>query len=286
MEKLKNFLRMIKFEHSIFALPFAFTGAFIAADGVPSVKDIFWIVVAMVGARSGAMGLNRLIDAEIDRENPRTASREIPAGKISKREAIFYIIISFAIYEFATYSLNKLSFILSPIPILIFILYSYTKRFTALCHVVLGIALGLAPIGAYVAILGRVDLPIVVLGMGVLFWVAGFDIIYAIQDIDYDRNKGLFSIPRFLGVNGSLYAARFFHIVAFIMFLSVKVLQPLGLFYLLGVVGSGFFMIYEHYIIRGADLKKLDIAFFNINAYISIVIFIFTMLDIYYRRLF
>lgn len=283
MEKVINFLRMIKFEHSIFALPFAFTGALIAANGLPTLKQIFWIAVAMVGARSGAMGLNRVIDAEIDKENPRTANREIPAGKISKKEAIIYIIISFLLYEIATYQLNLLSFLLSPIPLLVFFIYSYTKRFTALCHIVLGIALGLAPIGAYVAILGRVDLPIVLLGVGVLFWVAGFDVIYAIQDIDYDREKGLFSIPRFLGVNGSLWTARFFHLIAFVLFLSVKYLQPLGTFYLLGVLGSGIFMIYEHYILKKSNLQKLSMAFFNINAYISLVIFIFTALDIFTR---
>ncbi len=284
MEKIVNFLRMIKFEHSIFALPFAFTGALIAANGLPTLKQIFWIAVAMVGARSGAMGLNRVIDAEIDKENPRTANREIPAGKISKKEAIIYIIISFLIYEIATYQLNWLSFLLSPIPLLVFFIYSYTKRFTALCHIVLGIALGLAPIGAYVAILGRVDLPIVLLGVGVLFWVAGFDVIYAIQDIDYDREKGLFSIPRFLGVNGSLWTARIFHVIAFSLFLSVKFLQPMGFFYLLGVLGSGIFMIYEHYILKKSNLQKLSMAFFNINAYISLVIFVFTALDIFMRR--
>jgi len=146
---------MIKFEHSLFALPFAFTGAFIAAKGLPALDKIFWIVVAMVGARSGAMGLNRVIDAEIDRENPRTAKREIPTGKISKAEATLYIIIAFIVYEFATYKLNKLTFLLSPIPIAIFVLYAYTKRFTTLCHIVLGIALGLAPIGAYVQYWGK-----------------------------------------------------------------------------------------------------------------------------------
>ncbi|MEF3255383.1 MAG: putative 4-hydroxybenzoate polyprenyltransferase [Deferribacterales bacterium] len=281
MQRLKNFLRMIKFEHSLFALPFAFTGAFIAAKGLPDIWTIFWVTVAMVGARSGAMGLNRLIDAEIDRENPRTANREIPAGKVSRKEAMVYIIVSFILYEYAAYSLNRLTFILSPIPLLIFILYSYTKRFTSLCHIVLGIALGLAPIGAYVAVVGRVDIPIVILGFGVMFWVAGFDIIYAIQDIEFDKRKGLYSIPRFLGVRGSLYTARVFHIIAFLLFLSVGYLQPMGLFYTIGILGSGVFMIYEHYIIRNVDLKKLDIAFFNINAYISIVIFIFTLLDIY-----
>ncbi|MCX8084585.1 MAG: putative 4-hydroxybenzoate polyprenyltransferase [Calditerrivibrio sp.] len=281
MQKLKDFLKMIKFEHSLFALPFAFTGAIIAANGLPSFKQIFWIAVAMIGARSGAMGLNRVIDAEIDKLNPRTAQREIPTGKIKKGEAIVYIIISFILYEIATYQLNMLSFILSPIPILIFFIYSYTKRFTALCHIILGIALGLAPVGAYVAILGRVDISILLLGLGVMFWVAGFDIIYAIQDIDFDREKGLFSIPRFLGINGSLWVSRVFHIIAFSLFISVKYFSNLGYFYLVGVLGSGLFMIYEHYILKKSNLQKLSIAFFNINAYISLVIFIFTSIDIF-----
>ncbi|KAA0257802.1 4-hydroxybenzoate octaprenyltransferase [Deferribacter autotrophicus] len=280
MDKVLAFFRMIKIEHTIFALPFAFTGAIIAAKGLPSLDKIFWIAVAMFGARTGAMGFNRVADAEIDAKNPRTANREIPAGKIKKWEAILYIIIAFLIYEIATYKLNPLCFKLSPIPIVIFILYSYTKRFTFLCHIVLGVALGLAPMGAWVAITGNIDYRIIWLGVGVMFWVAGFDLIYAIQDIEFDREHNLFSIPRFLGVEKTIYLARFFHIIAFILFLWAKYLFDLGLVYLFGVVICGIFMIYEHKLIKPHDLSKLNMAFFNLNAYISLTIFVFTFLDI------
>ncbi|MGA1846259.1 UbiA-like polyprenyltransferase [Deferribacter abyssi] len=274
------FFRMIKIEHTIFALPFAFTGAIIAAKGLPSLDKIFWIAVAMFGARTVAMGFNRVADAEIDAKNPRTANREIPAGKIKKWEAIFYIFIAFIIYEIATYKLNPLCFKLSLIPIVIFIIYSYTKRFTFLCHIVLGIALGLAPMGAWVAITGNIDYRIIWLGIGVMFWVAGFDLIYAIQDIEFDKEHNLFSIPRFLGVTKTIYLARFFHSIAFILFLSAKYLFNLGVVYLFGVVICGVFMVYEHILIKPHDLSKLNMAFFNLNAYISLTIFLFTFLDI------
>ncbi|BAI79821.1 4-hydroxybenzoate polyprenyltransferase [Deferribacter desulfuricans SSM1] len=280
MEKVISFFRMIKVEHTLFALPFAFTGAIIAAKGIPSIDKIFWIAVAMLGARSGAMGFNRVADAEIDAKNPRTANREIPAGKISKKEAIIYIIISFLLYFLAAYKLNPLCFKLSPIPVIIFILYSYTKRFTFLCHLILGIALGLAPMGAWVAITGSIDFRIVLLGVGVMFWVAGFDLIYAIQDIDFDREHNLFSIPRFIGIKNSIYLARAFHLIAFVLFLYAKFIFNLGILYLIGVILCGLFMIYEHSIIKPNDLSKLDMAFFNLNAYISLTIFVFTFFDV------
>ncbi|MBZ4643219.1 MAG: 4-hydroxybenzoate polyprenyltransferase [Deferribacteres bacterium] len=280
MNKFVDFLKMIKIEHSIFALPFAFTGAIIAANGIPEFNKILWIIVAMVGARTGAMGLNRVIDAEIDKRNPRTANREIPAGKIKKNEAIFYIIISFVVYEFATLMLNKLCFILSPIPLVIFILYSYTKRFTALCHIVLGVALGLAPIGAWVAIRGDINTGIVLMGLAVLFWVAGFDIIYALQDIDFDRKENLHSIPRYFGVRNSLVLSRIFHMLAFFIFLYLYKYFNFGLIYLFGILICGAFMFYQHRLIKSDDLSRVNIAFFNLNAYISLTVFMFTLLDI------
>jgi len=283
MAKLIDFLKMIKIEHSLFALPFAFTSANIAANGIPAIDKILWIIVAMVGARSGAMGLNRVIDAEIDKKNPRTANREIPAGKISKKEAVLYIIISFVVYEFATIMLNKLCFILSPIPILIFILYSYTKRFTALCHIVLGIALGLAPIGAWIAINGDINSAVLLMGLGVLFWVAGFDIIYALQDIDFDKKEKLHSIPRYIGIGGSLIVSRTFHILSFLIFLYLYKKFSLGYFYLFGILISGVFMFYQHMLIKKDDLSRVNIAFFNLNAYISITIFVFTFIDVLIR---
>jgi len=280
MKKFVDFLKMIKIEHSIFALPFAFTSVVIAANGLPAIEKVIWIIVAMVGARTGAMGLNRVIDAEIDRKNPRTANREIPAGKIKKSEAVLYITISFVVYEFATFMLNKLCFILSPIPLAIFILYSYTKRFTALCHIVLGVALGLAPIGAWVAVKGDLNFGIILMGVAVLFWVAGFDIIYALQDIDFDRQENLHSIPRYLGVEYSLILSRVFHLIAFFVFIYLYKYFNMGYLYLVGIVICGIFMFYQHTLIRKDDLSRVNIAFFNLNAYISLTVFVFTFLDV------
>ncbi|MDE7169797.1 MAG: putative 4-hydroxybenzoate polyprenyltransferase, partial [Mucispirillum sp.] len=272
MNSLKSFFKMIKLEHSIFALPFAFAGMFLAANGIPSLRTVILVTIAMVGARSAAMGMNRFADAEIDARNPRTASREIPAGNISKKKTLIYIAASLAVYFIATFKMNKLTAILSPVPILVFILYSYTKRFTNMCHLVLGLALGLAPIGAWIAVTGTINLPPFILCFAILAWVAGFDILYAIQDIDFDRSEGLYSIPAYLGAGGALITARILHIIAFILFASLMAVSNLGYAYLAGVLISGALMAYEHSLISKNDLSKLNMAFFNMNAYISITI--------------
>ncbi len=281
MKSFFTFLKMIKLEHSLFALPFAFVGMFLAANGLPSWNVILWVVVAMVGARSAAMGLNRYADAEIDARNPRTASREIPAGNISKTATIFYIILSLAVYFLAAVMLNRLTAILSPIPILIFILYAYAKRFTNFCHIILGIALGLAPVCAWIAVTGTVNLPPFILGGAIILWVAGFDILYAIQDIEYDRKEGLHSIPAVFGVSGSLIIARLLHFAAFFLFILLMAFTNLGYIYLAGVLISGALMAYEHSLVSKDDLSKLNMAFFNMNAYISITIMIFSIIDIW-----
>lgn len=286
MNSVKTFLRMIKVEHSLFALPFAFTGAVLAAGGIPSLSKLFWIVVAMVGGRSFAMGVNRLVDAEIDSKNPRTSGREIPTGKISTLSAVFFIIISLIVFEFSTFMLNKLSFILSPVPVIIFIVYSYSKRFTYYCHIILGAALGLAPVGAWIAVNGSVNFAIILLGIAVLFWVAGFDIVYALQDIDFDSDYGLFSIPAKVGVRNAIYLSRIFHFVTFFIFFILMFYFDLGIIYLIGVILSGIFMFYEHYLIRAEDLKNVNMAFFNYNAYISITIFVSVLMDIMLRGIF
>lgn len=280
MNSLKSFFKMIKLEHSLFALPFAFAGMFLAANGIPSLRTVILVTIAMVGARSAAMGMNRFADAEIDARNPRTASREIPAGNISKKKTLIYIAVSLAIYFIATFMMNKLTAILSPVPILVFILYSYTKRFTNMCHLVLGLALGLAPIGAWIAVTGTINLPPFILCFAILAWVAGFDILYAIQDIDFDRSEGLYSIPAYLGAGGALITARILHIIAFILFASLMAVSNLGYAYLAGVLISGALMAYEHSLISKNDLSKLNMAFFNMNAYISITIMVFTLIDI------
>lgn len=273
------FLEMIKFSHTIFALPFAFTGALLAARGLPSLSQAGWIVCAMVGARTAAMGLNRVIDADIDARNPRTAGRAIPAGLLSRTSVLIYIGLSVLLMLFAARMLNPLCLYLSPVALAFLVLYSYCKRFTALAHVVLGICLAGAPLGAWIAMRGTVELPAFLLGLGVLFWVAGFDILYALQDLDFDRAAGLHSIPAGLGVNGSLWTARLFHLLACGFLGSLYFALQLGPCYLAGVIAACGMMLYEHWLLRGGDLGKLDAAFFNMNGYVSVTIFLATLLD-------
>jgi len=278
-EKISTYLRMIKFSHSIFALPFAFTSAIIASSGIPTLKQIFWIIIAMVGARSGAMGLNRIIDLDIDRKNPRTSSRELPQGIISLSEALAFVIVSFGLMVFSAYMLNPLCLKLSPIAIVVLILYSYTKRFTWASHFVLGLSIAGAPLGAWIAVKGTLDMEIIALGTAIVFWLAGFDILYALQDIDFDKEHGLYSIPKRFGLRKSLYLSRIFHMLAFALFVINGLIFNLNGFYWTGIVITGVLLIYEHSLIREDDLRKLNMAFFNMNGYISMTIFVFTLMD-------
>ncbi|HJV35339.1 4-hydroxybenzoate octaprenyltransferase [Geomonas sp.] len=278
--RVRVFLEMIKFSHTIFALPFAFTGALLAARGLPSLSQVGWIVLAMVGARTAAMGLNRVIDAEIDGRNPRTAGRAIPAGLLSRGAVLAFIALSVALMLLAARMLNPLCLYLSPVALGFLLLYSYCKRFTSLAHVVLGICLSGAPLGAWIAIRGEAPLPAFLLAFAVMFWVAGFDILYALQDLEFDRASGLHSIPVKLGVNGSLWTARLFHLVACCMLIGVYLVLHLGTFYLLGCVATCGMLLYEHWLLRGGDLEKLDAAFFNMNGYISVTVFLATLLDV------
>jgi 4-hydroxybenzoate polyprenyltransferase len=281
--RVRVFLEMIKFSHTIFALPFAFTGAVLAARGVPTPSQILWILLAMVGARTAAMGLNRFIDAEIDARNPRTATRAIPAGLIGKGTVAAWIGASTALLLFAAAQLNPLCLKLAPVALFFLVLYSYCKRFTSLAHVVLGICLAAAPLGAWIAIRGTLELPALLLGLAVLFWVAGFDICYALQDLEFDRAAGLHSIPVKLGVNGSLWMARLFHLVMVGLLLALWPLAGLGGIYLLGFGVVILLLGYEHWLLRGGDLTKLDAAFFNMNGYISVALFVFTLVDVLRR---
>lgn len=274
-----DYLRLIKFSHSIFALPFAFTAALIAAEGIPGPWQIFWITIAMVGGRSGAMGMNRITDRKIDAMNPRTENRELPRGVIKTGEALFFTLIAFALLVLAAYKLNPLCLKLSPLVLLVLATYSYTKRFTWLCHIVLGVALALAPLGAWIAIRGTFDPEILPLCFGVMFWVAGFDTFYGLQDMDFDRQQGLCSIPSIFGVNASFWIARAFHLITIVLLLSLIPLFALGSFYLFGVLIAAGLMLYEHSIVRPTDLSKLNMAFFNMNGYISVTVFIFTLLN-------
>ena len=280
MQPLLNFFRMIKFSHTVFALPFALMGAVLAERGVPPGRTIFWIVVAMVAARTAAMTFNRLVDREYDAANPRTRDRELPQGTVTKRQAVVMLGISLILFEWAAYSLNTLCFWLSPVALIIILGYSYTKRFTRYSHLVLGLALAIAPMGAWIAVKGSISFPILLLGLAVLFWVAGFDILYAIQDMDFDRQAGLHSIPRFLGIGPSLWIARLFHLLTFLILLAEVALLHLGGYYMIGLVVVGILLVYEHSIIHRDDLSRLNMAFFNMNGYISITVFTFTLLDL------
>lgn len=282
MAKTRNLLEMIKFSHTVFAFPFALTGAVLAslANGAPpSISQIAWICLAMVGARSGAMGLNRIIDARIDADNPRTAGRHLPAGTVGRAEAWGLVLASFALLLLAAWMLNPLCFYLAPVALFFLVLYSYCKRFTALAHLVLGLCLAAAPVGAWIALRGDLQWPIVVLGLAVLFWVAGFDIFYALQDLEFDRAHGLFSIPSRLGAGPSVQLARLFHLLMLGLLLLLPLGTELGGLYLLGVAAVAAMLWYEHRLVKPDDLSKLDAAFFNMNGYISVTIFAFTLAD-------
>jgi 4-hydroxybenzoate polyprenyltransferase len=278
--RLAVFLEMIKFPHTLFALPFALTGALLAARGIPSAAQLFWIVMAMVGARTAAMALNRLIDAGIDAGNPRTAARAIPAGLISRGSVAGYIVLSLALLLYAAYRLNPLCLKLAPVAVFFLLLYSYCKRFTALAHIVLGICLAAAPIGAWIAIRGAIELPPLLLGAAVLFWVAGFDILYALQDLEFDKKAGLHSIPVRLGVRGSLLLARIFSAVTILFLLWLTLLLQLGIPFRCGIVAAALLLCYEHWLVRDGDLAKLDLAFFTMNGYVSVIILVATIAEI------
>jgi 4-hydroxybenzoate polyprenyltransferase len=280
--RISVFLEMIKFSHTLFALPFAFTGALLAARGIPSAGQIFWILLAMVGARTAAMGLNRLIDAEIDARNPRTATRAIPAGLLSKTNVALFIIISILLLLYAAYQLNPLCLKLAPVALFFLILYSYCKRFTAFAHLVLGICLAGAPIGAWIAIRGEVSLPPLLLGAAVMFWVAGFDILYALQDLEFDRAAGLHSIPVRLGLSGSLWLARIFSLAMVVLLSWLWLAASLGSPFLCGIAAVSLLLFYEHWLLRNGDLTKLDLAFFTMNGYVSIIIFVATAVEIFF----
>ena len=277
--KIRVFLDMIKFPHTVFALPFALTGAILAADGVPPRDKLFWIVVAMMGARSGAFGLNRLIDKEIDEKNPRTMNRALPRKLIRPGDVIVFIVFSFLLLLLAAYKLNPLCVKLYPVAVVILFAYSFMKRFTWGTHLILGFALGMAPVGAWIAVSGNVAMPALILCLAVLSWVAGFDIIYACQDADFDEAFGLHSVPQWLGVTKALRVAMCFHLGTVIFLTLLYFLSNLSFVYLLGVVITIVLLIYEHAIISASDLSRVNVAFFNVNAMVSVSILVFTLAD-------
>ena len=282
LKSLKITLEMIKIEHTLFALPFAFLGAVLAARGLPSAWQILWIVVAMVGARSAAMAFNRLADKKIDAANPRTATRAIPAGSLSANFVALFTVASSALFFVAAFELNRLTLLLSPIALASVLLYSYTKRFTSLSHLVLGWCLSIAPTGAWIAVRGAIDSPVpLLLSLAVMLWTAGFDIIYACQDYEFDVKSGLNSIPQKLGIAKALWVARILHLGMFAALLAVYTLTGLHWIGLFGIFVTAALLIYQHSIVKANDLSRLNAAFFTTNAVVSIVLFLTVAADIF-----
>jgi 4-hydroxybenzoate polyprenyltransferase len=274
-QKLKTTLRMIKFEHTLFALPFAFLGAVLAAEGLPSWRQILWITVAMFGARSAAMTFNRIIDRKYDAANPRTSSREIPSGKLSVSFAWAFLIVSIVLFEIAAYSLNWLTFALSPVALLSVLGYSYAKRFTSFAHLILGWALAISPTAAWIAVRGAIDSEIpLLLSLLVMMWTAGFDVMYACQDYEFDKKAGLRSIPARFGIKNSLRIARLFHAQAFFVLLLLYLMTGLGWLALIGVFAVGALLVYQHTLVKANDLSRMNAAFFTTNAMVSVILFI------------
>jgi len=279
--KLGTFLEAIKFSHSVFALPFALLAMLLAANGWPSFGKVFWIVVACVAARTAAMSFNRLVDRDVDARNPRTKTRALVTGALSPQEMMLAMIGSAILFVIAAGMLNYKCLILSPWALLILFAYSFAKRVTNYSHFILGLALAIAPIGGWIAITGYFAVVPVVLGFGVLFWVAGFDILYACQDYDVDRrDPGLHSIPKMLGLRNALIFAKKAHLVAFFAFLFVWLLSDLGWLFLLGVLGAGTLMIKQHSLVSPRDLSRINAAFFTMNGIISVGLLLLGALDI------
>jgi len=275
---------MIKWEHSVFALPFALCGAMLAARGIPGFHQFLWIVIAMVSARSAAMAFNRLADASIDAINPRTRTRAIPAGAVTPGFVRAFVILSSAIFILAAWQLNHLAFLLSPMALAVIFLYSYTKRWTRWSHLVLGFALGIAPAAAWIAVRGSLDARILLLTAAVTFWVAGFDVLYACQDCSFDRETGLHSIPRHWGIAHSLWIARGLHAAMVLLLMSLTFVFRLGPLSAAGVVAVVALLTYEHSLVSKDDLSKLNAAFFTMNGVIAVVFFVFVALDLLLRR--
>jgi 4-hydroxybenzoate polyprenyltransferase len=277
-------LEMIKWEHSIFALPFALCGAMLAAGGFPSPNQLLWIIVAMVAARSAAMAFNRWADAAIDAANPRTSSRALPAGNLSAAFVVTFVVVSSGIFILAASQLNRLTLLLSPVALAVLLLYSYTKRVTRWSHLVLGFALGIAPAAAWIAVRGTLDPRILLLTAAVTFWVGGFDVLYACQDFDFDCQAELHSVPRYFGIPAALWVARAFHLIMVLLLVALLISFGLGMWAGVGVLAVILLLVYEHSLVRADDLSKLNAAFFTMNGVISVLFFVFVAADLLVRK--
>ncbi len=279
---LKTTLEMIKIEHTLFALPFALLGAVLAARGLPSGRVLFWILIAMVGARSAAMAFNRLVDRRFDAANPRTATRAIPAGLLSVQFVTLFVVASSALFFLAAAMLNRLTLWLAPIALGSVLFYSYTKRFSPLCHLVLGWCLSIAPTGAWIAVRGAIDSPVpLLLSLAVMLWTAGFDILYACQDKEFDQRQGLRSIPQSLGIANALLISRLLHLFMFTTLLWVFVITGLHWIGFVGLLATAALLVYQHSLVKANDLSRLNMAFFTTNAYVSIILFVTIAADVF-----
>jgi 4-hydroxybenzoate polyprenyltransferase len=280
VEVPRRFASLVKIEHTVFALPFAYVGAFLALDEVPSAHDLLWITLAMVGARSLAMALNRLIDVQIDARNPRTAERELPAGRLTVAQVGLFCLVSFALFLVAVWQLDPLVRWLWPIPVAAFVVYPYLKRFTWLAHLWLGGVDGLAPVGAWAAIRGDLPWQAWVLGVAVAAWVAGFDLFYSLFDLEVDRAQGLHSWATRWGVTGVFAGARALHVLTVGLLVGAGLGLPVGALYWIGVASAALLLLYEHLLVRPGDLRRLDAAFFTTNGAISLALFVFVLADV------
>lgn len=284
LRNLRVTLEMIKWEHSIFALPFALCGAMLAARGFPPVHQLAWIIVAMVAARSAAMAFNRWADAAIDAANPRTSTRALPTGNLSPAFVATFVVVSSVIFIVAASQLNRLTLLLSPVALAVLLLYSYTKRVTRWSHLVLGFALGIAPSAAWIAVRGSLDPRILLLTAAVTFWVGGFDVLYGCQDYEFDCQAGLHSVPRYFGIAASLWIARVFHGIMVTLLIALVISFGMGVWAIIGVLAVILLLVYEHSLVRSDDLSKLNAAFFTMNGVISVLFFVFVAADLLLRK--
>jgi 4-hydroxybenzoate polyprenyltransferase len=284
LRNLRATLEMIKWEHSIFALPFALCGAMLAARGFPPVHQLAWIIVAMVAARSAAMAFNRWADAAIDAANPRTRTRALPTGNLSPAFVATFVVVSSVIFIVAASQLNRLTLLLSPVALAVLLLYSYTKRVTRWSHLVLGFALGIAPSAAWIAVRGSLDPRILLLTAAVTFWVGGFDVLYACQDYEFDCQADLHSVPRYFGIPASLWIARVFHGIMITLLIALVISFAMGVWAIIGVLAVILLLVYEHSLVRSDDLSKLNAAFFTMNGVISVLFFVFVAADLLLRK--
>lgn len=280
MNKVKSYGELVMFSHTLFSVPFGIISMILAAGGFPSFRLFFWIMVALISARTAANALNRVIDKDIDARNPRTASRHLPKGLLSIYEVIVLICFCFLLLIISAFMLNPLCVVLLPFPAFLFIIYSFTKRFTWTCHIILGAACGCAPLGAWIAVTGNISWISIVLGTVVMFWVAGFDIIYATHDVEFDREEGLFSIPASFGIKKALIISAIFHGIAVILLFYLRSLANMGNIYLAGVIITSALLMYEHLLVSPSNLRNVTIASYSINQIVSVVMLIFTVIDV------